>query len=66
MRIAVASDHAGFRYKMKLVDYLRERGHEVVDFGTDSDGPVDYPDFINPAAIAAVPISLLRIMFISP
>jgi len=52
MRIAVASDHAGFRYKMKLVDYLRERGHEVVDFGTDSDDPVDYPDFIHPAAIA--------------
>ncbi len=52
MRIAIASDHAGYRYKAILVDFLRERGHEVHDFGTTSEKSVDYPDFILPAAEA--------------
>ena len=52
MRFAVASDHAGFRFKTIAAQYLREQGHEVVDFGTDSETPVDYPDFICPAAQA--------------
>ena len=52
MRIAIASDHAGFRYKTILAKYLTELGHEVVDFGTDSEEMVDYPDFIRPAAEA--------------
>ncbi|HJR63118.1 MAG TPA: ribose 5-phosphate isomerase B [Gemmatimonadaceae bacterium] len=52
MRIAVASDHAGYRYKTMLAAVLAERGHEVVDFGTDSEESVDYPDFIRPAAEA--------------
>jgi len=52
MRIAVASDHAGFRYKSAVADHLRRLGHEVVDFGTGSEEPVDYPDFIRPAALA--------------
>lgn len=52
MRIAVASDHAGYRYKQMLGDLLRAEGHEVVDFGTHSEDPVDYPDFIRPAAEA--------------
>lgn len=52
MRVALASDHAGFRYKGMLAALLAARGHEVVDFGTDSDTPVDYPDFIRPAAEA--------------
>jgi ribose 5-phosphate isomerase B len=52
MRIALASDHAGFRYKQMLSRLLAEEGHEVVDFGTDSEQPVDYPDFIRPAALA--------------
>jgi ribose 5-phosphate isomerase B len=50
LRIAIASDHAGFRYKTLVGAWLRERGHEVVDFGTDSADPVDYPAFIRPAA----------------
>jgi len=50
MRIAIASDHAGYRYKVIVVAHLRSAGHEVVDFGTDSEVPVDYPDFIRPAA----------------
>jgi ribose 5-phosphate isomerase B len=52
MRLCVASDHAGFRYKSKVAEYLRQQGHEVVDFGTDSEAPVDYPDFIRLAAVA--------------
>ena len=45
MRIAVGADHAGFVLKEILARYLREHGHEVIDKGTDSDTPVDYPDF---------------------
>lgn len=52
MRLAIASDHAGFRYKTLLREYLAALGHEVVDFGTDSEASVDYPDFIRPAAVA--------------
>lgn len=42
-RIALGADHAGFAYKVQLAHYLRELGHEVVDFGTYSTEPVDYP-----------------------
>lgn len=52
MRIAVGSDHAGVDYKRELIGLARELGHEVVDFGTDSTAPVDYPDFIRPVAEA--------------
>ena len=52
MKIAIASDHAGYRYKCVLVQHLRAKGHEVVDFGTDSTDSVDYPDFIGKAAKA--------------
>jgi ribose 5-phosphate isomerase B len=52
MRFAVASDHAGFRFKTIAAQYLRDLGHDVVDFGTASEAPVDYPDFIRPAALA--------------
>jgi ribose 5-phosphate isomerase B len=52
VKIAIASDHAGYRYKTMLTDLLTAAGHQVVDFGTDSDQSVDYPDFIRPAALA--------------
>ena len=52
MKIAIGSDHAGFRYKEKIKQYLAELGHEVTDFGTDSEEPVDYPLFIRPVALA--------------
>jgi ribose 5-phosphate isomerase B len=52
MIIAIASDHAGFRYKEMLKGFLTGAGHEVGDFGTNSEDPVDYPDFIRPAAEA--------------
>ena len=45
VRIAIASDHAGFALKAELVQWLRAEGHEVVDLGTDSEAPVDYPGF---------------------
>ena len=52
MRIAIASDHAGFRYKSAILEHLRQQGHEVTDLGTWSEQPVDYPDVIRPAAKA--------------
>ena len=52
MKIAIASDHAGFVYKGILARRLADLGHEVVDFGTSSAESVDYPDFIHPAAAA--------------
>ncbi|MFN7731044.1 MAG: ribose 5-phosphate isomerase B [Pirellula sp.] len=45
MRIAVGSDHRGYQIKGKLVTLLRADGHEVTDFGTQSDQAVDYPDY---------------------
>src|SRR5215218_3379400 len=50
--IAIGSDHAGFAYKEALRKALAEAGHTVQDFGTYSDAPVDYPDFIRPVALA--------------
>ena len=52
MRIAIGSDHAGFRYKERLKQALTEAGHVVTDFGTDSEEPVDYPVVIRPVAEA--------------
>ena len=52
MKIALASDHAGFDYKEKIKEHLTRAGHEVRDFGTNSSQSVDYPDFIRPAARA--------------
>jgi ribose 5-phosphate isomerase B len=52
MKIAVASDHAGFTYKEKIKQFLAGLGHEVDDFGTDSEEPVDYPLFIRPESLA--------------
>jgi len=52
MRIAVASDHAGFGYKTRIIEHLEGLGHEVMDFGTHSTAPVDYPAYVHPAASA--------------
>lgn len=52
MKIAIGSDHAGFRYKREIVARLKAAGHEVIDYGTDSEEPVDYPAFIRPVAEA--------------
>lgn len=45
VKIGIASDHGGYQLKTKLVNYLKKKGHEVVDVGTFSTESVDYPDF---------------------
>ncbi|MBN2249969.1 MAG: ribose-5-phosphate isomerase [Campylobacterales bacterium] len=50
MKISIASDHAGFEYKTEIKKHLISKGYEVTDCGTHSNEPVDYPDFIKPAA----------------
>lgn len=45
VRIAVGSDHAGFPLKQVLIAHLAGQGHEVADLGTDSEEPVDYPEY---------------------
>ena len=52
MKIAIGSDHAGYKYKESIKRYLTGLGHMVDDFGTDSEEPVDYPLFIHPVALA--------------
>lgn len=52
MNVALASDHAGFAYKERIKDWLAQRGHTVVDFGTTSTESCDYPQFVVPAARA--------------
>jgi ribose 5-phosphate isomerase B len=52
MIIGIGSDHAGFRYKEKIKEFLQSLGHTVKDFGTDSEQPTDYPLFIRPVAEA--------------
>lgn len=43
MKIAIGADHRGFELKSKLTPFLKKEGHEVLDFGTDSSQPCDYP-----------------------
>ena len=50
--IAIGSDHAGFLYKENIKALLLSEGHTVRDFGTTSEAPCDYPDFIRPVAQA--------------
>ncbi len=52
MKIAIASDHAGYELKQFIKEYLLKEHYEVIDFGTNSSQSVDYPDFIYPAALA--------------
>jgi len=52
MRIAVASDHAGFPLKGRILEEIRKLGHEPLDLGTDSTDPVDYPDYARAVAHA--------------
>ncbi len=45
MKVALGADHAGFEYKDRIAQLLRERGHETLDFGTHDATPVDYPQY---------------------
>lgn len=50
--LAIASDHAGYAMKLSMIEYLKEKGYRIKDFGTDSEKAVDYPDFGHPLAEA--------------
>jgi ribose 5-phosphate isomerase B len=60
MKIGIGSDHAGYEYKERIKALLRELGHDVRDFGTDSLAPVDYPLYIRPVAEAVAKGQLER------
>lgn len=48
MKVAIANDHGGYNLKSEIVKYFEENGIDYVDFGTDSNASVDYPDFARP------------------
>ena len=50
MNFSIGNDHAGVDYKEAIVSYLRSKGHQVTNHGTDTEARVDYPDFIHPVA----------------
>ncbi len=52
MTIAIGNDHAGTAYKFEIVKFLEEKGYEVLNFGTDTEDSMDYPDAIHPVAEA--------------
>jgi len=52
MKIAVASDHAGFPLKARMIEEIKKMGHEPLDLGTNSTDPVDYPDYARAVAQA--------------
>lgn len=51
MRIVFGSDHAGFDLKKCLMEFIQTQGHDVIDVGTYSEAPVDYPDFAEALAL---------------
>ena len=52
MTIGICNDHAGVEYKFKLINYLKSKGYEVINFGTDTTDSCDYADFAHPLALA--------------
>jgi len=52
MKIAIGNDHAGTEYKFDIISFLTSKGHQVTNYGTDSNDSVDYPDFVHPVAQA--------------
>jgi ribose 5-phosphate isomerase B len=52
MRVAIGADHAGFELKALIIDHLAKAGHELIDVGTHSQEPVDYPDYARAVAEA--------------
>lgn len=54
MKLAIACDHAAYDLKESLKKYLKDKGHELVDFGCNSSDSVDYPDFAHPLAESVV------------
>lgn len=54
MDLAIGADHGGYQLKTMLVEYIRKLGHPILDLGTDSSAPVDYPDFARAVANALI------------
>ena len=52
LTVSIGTDHAGFPLKAPIIQFLRDRGHQVIDCGCESTESCDYPDFIRPAAEA--------------
>lgn len=52
MKVALGADHAGFDLKKDLIPFVRALGHDVLDVGTDSKAPVDYPDYSEAVGLA--------------
>ncbi|MCL4148019.1 UNVERIFIED_CONTAM: hypothetical protein GTU68_006739 [Idotea baltica] len=50
MTIAIGNDHAGTEYKFEIIKHLEKKGHKVINFGTDTNESMDYPDAIHPTA----------------
>jgi ribose 5-phosphate isomerase B len=50
MNISIGNDHAGTKYKLELLSYLKKQGHTVINHGTDKEDSMDYPDTIHPVA----------------
>jgi ribose 5-phosphate isomerase B len=50
MNISIGNDHAGPEYKQAIINFLKNSGHELKNYGTDDTQSVDYPDFIHPVA----------------
>ena len=44
MKISIGNDHAGTEYKFEIISFLEKEGHTVINYGTDADSSVDYPD----------------------
>lgn len=60
MKIAIASDHAGFALKEEVRDYIARLGHDVLDLGAYNDEPSDYPDFAEAVGKALIAHTVLR------
>ena len=52
MTIAIGNDHAGTEYKFEIIKYLENQGYTVLNFGTNTNDSMDYPDAIHPTADA--------------
>ena len=52
MTIAIGNDHTGTEYKFEIIKYLEKKGYETLNFGTNTNDSMDYPDTIHPTANA--------------
>src|ERR1041385_4075314 len=64
MKITIGSDHAGFELKKVLIDHLQKLGHELLDVGTDSTAPVDYPDYAEKVGLSVLQGKSERVILI--